>query len=274
MFTHTSQQLNPASVPLPAKNAPDNWKTVASVAILYVLCLACLVSNAEQPIRDLQFRLQEAQVARREAERRAAELHADLARTERQLAGLRTRLEESRRQANEFRDLEFSVASLLTGQADHTETLSAALSAVEDVETRRQTLGLMLESFTKKLSSVLDVLQASDLLRQEVTAGVSEFRTEIERPVRALPSVAGRGGANPTMPACRVLAVNGALQLVVLDAGLDRGVRHGMNLTITNPDRTVVRIRVVDVRSYISGAAVTHGTLNAVGPGAWAKFGD
>lgn len=54
----------------------------------------------------------------------------------------------------------------------------------------------------------------------------------------------------------RILDVNRDLGLVVLDQGARQGVRYGLPLTVMRDRRRVARIRVVDVRERIAGAAV------------------
>ena len=54
----------------------------------------------------------------------------------------------------------------------------------------------------------------------------------------------------------RVVAVHPELGLVVLDQGARQGMRYGLALTVLRDRRRVARLRVVDVRERIAGAAV------------------
>ena len=54
----------------------------------------------------------------------------------------------------------------------------------------------------------------------------------------------------------RIADVNADLGLVILDRGARQGVRYGLALTVLRDRRRVARIRVVDVRESIAGAAV------------------
>jgi hypothetical protein len=54
----------------------------------------------------------------------------------------------------------------------------------------------------------------------------------------------------------RLVDVNAELGLVILDQGARQGVRYGLPLTVLRDRRRVARIRVVDVRERIAGAAV------------------
>ena len=54
----------------------------------------------------------------------------------------------------------------------------------------------------------------------------------------------------------RIADVNADLGLVILDQGARQGVRYGLPLTVMRDRRRVARIRVVDVRERVAGAAV------------------
>jgi hypothetical protein len=68
-------------------------------------------------------------------------------------------------------------------------------------------------------------------------------------------------GSAAAMPAdapieARIAGANAELGLVVLDQGARQGVRYGLPLTVLRERRRVARIRVVDVRESVAGAAV------------------
>ena len=68
-------------------------------------------------------------------------------------------------------------------------------------------------------------------------------------------------GAAAPVPAdapveARIVDANADLGLVVLDQGARQGVRYGLPLTVLRDRRRVARIRVVDVRENVAGAAV------------------
>ena len=63
--------------------------------------------------------------------------------------------------------------------------------------------------------------------------------------------------APPDAPVeARIADANADLGLVVLDQGARQGVRYGLPLTVMRDRRRVARIRVVDVRERVAGAAV------------------
>ena len=65
--------------------------------------------------------------------------------------------------------------------------------------------------------------------------------------------------SNPPVDApieARIADANPDLGLVVIDQGARQGVRYGLPLTVMRDRRRVARIRVVDVRERVAGAAV------------------
>ena len=66
-----------------------------------------------------------------------------------------------------------------------------------------------------------------------------------------------------------VLDVNAELGLVVVDRGGRDGLRYGLPMTVVRDRRKVARVRVVDVRERIAGAAVEDTV-----PGDWPQEGD
>lgn len=54
----------------------------------------------------------------------------------------------------------------------------------------------------------------------------------------------------------RVLSVNKELGMVILDGGRQDGLKPGLLFTIIDGDRAVSTVRVVDVRTAVSGAVI------------------
>jgi len=260
------------------KNHRIRWQKLACVAILHVLSLdSCTLWSAETetdaaPITP-ELERREAVMARRAAERRAAELSARLARTEQELEEMRRRYVrvylESRALQQELESLDLRVAGLLAdGEALSTSRrLALALEALEAQRQAQQALSAKLREFEIYLRSVLDVLQASEVLSREVTARFGGLVAAVERSIQPLSSVAGRGGGVPQPRQYRVLAVNDDLQLVVLDSGFEDGVRPGMRWRVVSRERVVAKLRVIEVRPLISAAVVVEGEFRAIAPG-------
>ena len=72
---------------------------------------------------------------------------------------------------------------------------------------------------------------------------------------------ASAAGSAPEAPVdapveARIVDANADLGLVIVDRGARQGVRYGLPLTVLRDRRRVARVRVVDVRENVAGAAV------------------
>ena len=261
------------------------WQTLCWLAILEILRLSpstCLSAEAVSPQAPLEQKVevQEAQMARRAAEQKCAELAAALSTTEQEIEGLRRRYAdlylESRRQQQELEYLDLRMAGLLADREDIASgrALSRALSALQDVQGEQHALADKVREFGAYLSSVLDILQPSEVLRREVTERYGALAKAVERSVQPLPSVAGRGDGVPKRQECRVLAVSDDLQVVVLDRGFKDGVREGTRWHVVNGSEVLAKLRVIEVRASVSAALVVEGRFKAIGVGALANPGE
>lgn len=99
----------------------------------------------------------------------------------------------------------------------------------------------------------------------ELTRRIRQLSTALAEAQAALDVQEARRAAAAGAPAVepldaprevRLVDVNAELGLVILDQGARQGVRYGLPLTVLRDRRRVARIRVVDVRERIAGAAV------------------
>lgn len=108
----------------------------------------------------------------------------------------------------------------------------------------------------------------------ELTVLLAEARAAMDR-LRAsheqLPVLDGRAGEELAGDLGLVVReVNRELALVVIDAGETVGLRTGMSLAVVRGERVIARIRVVDVRKWISGARIE----SVLGVGEYPQQGD
>ena len=94
-----------------------------------------------------------------------------------------------------------------------------------------------IRKLSEALAEAQALLDANEARRAEAVGAAAE--TPADAPVEA-----------------RIADVNADLGLVILDQGARQGVRYGLPLTVLRDRRRVARIRVVDVRERIAGAAV------------------
>ncbi len=131
-------------------------------------------------------------------------------------------------QHDELLDLVTSESRLVTVHL--AEEIAGLRSDLEDRSRRIRKLSEALA----EAQAALDVNEA----RRAQAAG-SAAETPVDVPIEA-----------------RIADANAELGLVVLDQGARQGVRYGLPLTVMRGRRRVARIRVVDVRERVAGAAV------------------
>lgn len=129
---------------------------------------------------------------------------------------------------DELLDLVTGEARLVTGRL--AQEIAGLRNDLEDRDRRIRRLSEALA----EAQAALDVHEA----RRAQAAGAAA-ETPADAPVEA-----------------RIVDANPELGLVVLDQGARQGVRYGLPLTVLRDRRRVARIRVVDVRERIAGAAV------------------
>lgn len=124
---------------------------------------------------------------------------------------------------------------LLTGESRLvTARLAKEIAGLRsDLEDRSRRIRKLSEALAEA-QSALDVNEA----RRAQAAG-SAAETPVDAPIEA-----------------RIADANADLGLVILDQGARQGVRYGLPLTVMRDRRRVARIRVVDVRERVAGAAV------------------
>jgi len=245
--------------------------------LLLHLLAACCGTADELPdtaASERDFELQEAREARQAAERRALELNAALEQAQAALERLQGRYAAlylaSLEQQRDLEYYELRIAGLLTdGQAIETGTaLRQTLADIDELLANQHRLRQELEAFGRYLQSVLDILEPSEVLRRQITERFAALTETMAATAGEPPSVAGRGGEAQARQEARVLSVNDELQIVVLDRGLDHGVKPGSRWLALNDGKLAGRLQVIEARSTVSAAVMTEGRLRDLGPGA------
>lgn len=218
--------------------------------------------------------LQEAKVARESAEKRIVELELELSKVQQELERVRSRYAdfylESHLTVERLRSLELQASHLLRHQSelDDQHLASEALETLQLASTRQLEVYDAVQELEKYLVSILEVLQPSDALRQDVLERTGALNKLVESSLKPLSLVARRGSGGSGRHGCSVLAVNEKLQLIVLDCGFLAGLKAGSTWRLTASDGTLTaRLRVVEVRPEISAAVVIQGAMEKLTPG-------
>ena len=91
---------------------------------------------------------------------------------------------------------------------------------------------------------------------RKLSEALAEAQARLDADEARRAPAAGPGPAADAPVEARIADANPDLGLVVLDRGARQGVRYGLPLTVLRDRRRVARVRVVDVRENVAGAAV------------------
>lgn len=110
----------------------------------------------------------------------------------------------------------------------------------------------------KEVSGLRSDLADRDRRIRELSVALAEAQAALDLREAGRAEAAGQDTQPPAdVPVeARILDVNPELGLVILDRGARQGVRYGLPLTVLRDRRRIARIRVIDVRERIAGAAV------------------
>ena len=179
-------------------------------------------------------------------------------------------LNESDKKEAEYARLKLSIAASLADgkkKAYDTETVKV-LEALRDVSDTGEKLVTASAEFCDYIDVLLDKDKITDVERvraryrlDKLRAAAEVFHARIQKPAKAR-----------LFSSCRVLALNDKLQLVVLSIGSVYGMRNGLILTTGkkddgDEDASAVKVKVVAVRPFISGAIIVDGDIEDIAPG-------
>jgi hypothetical protein len=173
-------------------------------------------------------------------------------------------------QQQEHDRLQRSAAALVAraevaGQAEP----AGLLAAMADITAAGRELVDEVILVSRMLEAALDEEAIPPAERARLRARIAGLRTRSEHfdaRIR-VPEAAG------AWDACRILAVDDRLQVVVVAAGTVHGVGSGLGLRV-GEGKDTVRLRVIAVRPHVSAALVVEGDLGQLAPGMTARVGD
>lgn len=140
---------------------------------------------------------------------------------------------------------------LISRDADSIE--QRLLKAVRDLDISRQEADRQATVIHQLSESFLKVLNAStslsEGLRTEANAALAVADASLGQSLEGAPEPTDLSGA-------RVVSFDGAIGLIVVDAGRRNGLRVGTPVTVLRGDRPVYSALIVDVRESLSGAVL------------------
>ena len=206
-------------------------------------------------------------------EKSKAELEAELAAVKEELSGvcreLANVLKESEKRDAEYARLKISIAASLAqgSKKSYDKSGEEALKALMEVSDKGDELVTKSAKFCDYMEGLLNKKEITDVERVRAKFRMSQLRETAE----TFHALIKKPDNRVLFRKCRVLAVNDKLQVLILDVGSVYGMRNG--LLLNGGEKSELKLQVVAVRPFISGAIVIKGNIEKVAPGMFVYTG-
>jgi len=209
----------------------------------------------------------------KEAAKKVAELKAELAMSRQELEFLRKELADvllqSDKHDREYMRLQDSIAASAAegSRVAYGKKSVELLESLGDVKDAGKELVLCIQDSLDFIHKILDKDTISDVDRARSEIRISKLRKYAEDFNLRIQE----RGEDKLFRSCRILDINDKLQLVLLNVGASSGVRNGVLL---KNEKGNCHLKIVSVKSYISAAIITKGSLDDLAKGIMLYPGD
>lgn len=255
-----------------------DWHSSAThrmVALLFLLTCAVTVYGGDEG--EVAAKARETELALQAAQEKALDLQSQLVRREKELEQLRATHAQAILDLKTLRDevaaLRLTAANLLVNSDTEStgKTLLTVARDIQELHALQEEVYRLLLDYDRSVSSALDVLQVdAEAPTRKILRSKMELVQRRWQVATRLTDPTVRETAAVMAMATRVLSVNQALGVVVLDAGRNQGALPG-SLWMTDSTSGAATLQVIEARTSLSAAVVVAGKLQDVEPGAPAK---
>ncbi len=149
--------------------------------------------------------------------------------------------------------LRMEALGIESANTDRAKIEQRLLSAVSDLQLLQKERAEYRDQTLRLSEAILHLLKTS-------TGGDAQARMEVETQLRSTNELIAKSENAPAETATlmdgSVISVKDEWSLVVGNLGEKQGVKIGMPLRVVRDDKTIARLRVVDVRQKICGAVI------------------
>ena len=248
-----------------------NWTNCIILTILMGSFALTCTGGTEKPVekvrkahsKDTNSAVSDANAAKEkivDLEAKVAVLKEELAVMRKELAEVLT---ESEKRDAETARLKASIAASLAegSKKSYDRNGAEVIKALADVSRKGEVLVTDSAEFCDYIDVLLDKTAISDVERvrakfrmAKLRAAAEVFHARLQKPLKG-----------KLFSSCRILAVNDKLQVAVLNVGSVYGMRNGVLLK--GGKNGEVKLKVISVRPFISGAIVIKGDIENLAPG-------
>ncbi len=172
-------------------------------------------------------------------------------------------LKESEKRDAEYARLKASIAASLAegNRKSYDKSGTEVLKALTEVSEKGEALVTDSAKFCDFIEALLNKEEISDVEKVRAKFRMSKLRSTAEIFYARIQ----KPRQGKLFKKCRILTVNDKLQVVILNVGSVYGIRNG--LLLKSEKNRAIKLKVIAVRPFISGAIVLEGNIADLAPG-------